>query len=372
MTEPIKGVSLSMKMIKNIFLTMTVMFIGNSYADEIDDMLQEVSSHINKTMGGMYIDEITKLQNTFYSNIDKREFTYVYTILDDSLESNLFDWSLIQGMAIRSFCTDPDMKEILDYTTIGMSYQKLDGTFLHKFNFSNKDCKKDKDTSSSLKSNIGTNYNNSNLRSTQVNLAGKRITIPAPYGFRIESDKEMIDVFSTLFPKDFSIKAIIIPDEYKYVDDLSKYALVVSLIPFEQKTLSDKSFKSMSKIVVEQQYTPLNKIKGGIDKFLDAGIKNFNDKYDMDMDGSISEITSLGLFINKKDAFSLATIMEGEVSVAGEVDATPMVATISYLNLKNKLIVVYLYSDYIDSKDMVWIKSKTKEFVDLLLQANNK
>jgi len=44
---------------------------------------------------------------------------------------------------------------------------------------------------------------------------------------------------------------------------------------------------------------------------------------------------------------------------------------VSYLKIKNRLILVHLFSDYIDNKDILWAKSKTKEIVGLLLKVNN-
>jgi hypothetical protein len=52
-------------------------------------------------------------------------------------------------------------------------------------------------------------------------------------------------------------------------------------------------------------------------------------------------------------------------------DDTPQIGTVSFLRIKNRLVLAYLYSDYIDSKDVIWAKSKTKELVDLLLKVNN-
>ncbi len=343
-------------------------FTNTSFADETDDLLQGISSEINKTMGGMSIDPITKLQNTLYRNLGKREFVYVYVITDDSVSSNSPGWTTIKNKATRSFCTDPEMKIFLDYTTVTMKYQKLNGMFLHKFNFSKNDCNESSYKSKKMDSDLDNRVNST--KSKVINIDDKRITVPSPYGFYIENDKEVLDLFKLIFPKDvITIQAIIFPE--KYDDNFSRYIMIASMVEFEKQVLSDRKFKELSKFLVKQQYTLLNKVKGDIDKVLETGIKNFKDKYDMDVSGSIDETTSLGLFINKDNALSLAVIMEGQFSFDGDVDSTPMIATISYLNLKNRFVVAYVYNEYKDNKNLVWVKSKTRELVDLLLQANN-
>jgi len=203
-----------------------------------------------------------------------------------------------------------------------------------------------------------------------VNIGGKYITIVSPYGFYIENDKDIADLFKDILPKDkVNIQALILPEKYDEND--SRVIAVVSIIEIEKKNMSEKLFNILSRLLVEQQYTFLNKIKDSIDKLDETIRKNLKDKYDVEIYGSIDEATSLGVFINKKNAVGVTTIMEGRWVFEGEVDDVPMIGTMTYLNLKNRLVYAVVYKDYNDSKDVLWVKSKTKELVDLLLEVNN-
>ena len=340
-------------------------FSNISVADEIDDLLHKTSSDLNKTMSGMTIDKVTKLRNTIYLNTDKREFIYGYKITDDSLDRYSFDWAYLKKNATNSFCTNPDLKVLLDLTTITMSYTGYDGTFLHEFNFSKNDCSYS--DSSKLESKSG--ISNYNSKSTIINLGGNKVTISSPYGFHIENDNELIKILKTMFSSgEMSIKVILSPD----IDsDRFRIMMVVTLSKFEDKNISKKEFKYLSKILVEQQYTLLSTVKDRVDKVVESSIGSINDSYNLNAEASIDEMTSMGVFIDKEDAVSMAVEVKAQISMDGYSDNTPQIATMSFLRIKNRLVVAYLYSDYIDGKDIAWAKSKTNELIDLLLKANN-
>lgn len=347
-----------------IFIALT----SNSFADEIDNILKEVSDYLNKEQSDTYVDRITKLRNTLYQKqAGKREFIYFYTITDNSLSKNSLDWDFLNNRSINIWCTDPEQREMLDLTSVTYSYSLPDGGFLNKINFSKDDCQ---DSSKSGKSvNLDYTSNAFFTKSKQIDIGGKKITIKSPYGFYIEDSAEIIDFFEQIFPKEMiDVQAIILPK--KNNEDFARYIVVVSLSKFKGY-ISDSRFDVLSKALVKQQYTLLNKVKDKTDKLVIDAMKNINDKYDMDASGSIDEMTSLGVFIDKDDAVSMAAIMEGQFSFDGEVDSTPMIGSVSYLNLKDRLVVFYVYDNYTDNKNLIWVKSKTKELVDLLLQVNN-
>ena len=355
-----------MKLLK-IFLIF-IAITGNSFADVIDDLLKKQSDNLNKEMSGMTLDRVTKIRNTIYqNNLGKREFTYFYLITDNSLDKYAFDWDFLKSNAINSWCTNPELRYVLDLTSVTFSYSLSDGKFLHKFNFSKDDCK-----DSSISDNaVNLDYISNPVftKSKQIDIGGKKITIKSPYGFYIENSKEIIDFFEQIYPKDIiEVQAIILPE--KYDENFTRNIVVASLSNFKSY-VSDSQFDALSKVLVKQQYTLLSKVKDKTDKIIEDAMKNLNDNYDMEVSGSLDELTSLGLFINKDDAVSLAAIMEGQISFDGEVDSTPMIGSFSYLNLKGRLAVVYVYDEYIDNKNLIWVKSKTKELVDLLLEVNN-
>jgi hypothetical protein len=47
-----------------------------------------------------------------------------------------------------------------------------------------------------------------------------------------------------------------------------------------------------------------------------------------------------------------------------------MVGSTTMVNIKDRLLYIYIYSTYKSSMDITWVKGKTKEFVNLLLENN--
>ena len=347
--------------VRVLVLMFVFVFPAVSVADRIDDMLFEVSSKMNKEMSEMYIDKITKLRNTLYRNIDKREFMYFCRITDSSLDKNSIDWSLLKKIAINTWCTTPSQKPIFNLTTVTYSYTGYDGTFFHEYNFSKDDCN---DSSNSKLE----DKDDANLNSATIDVGGKDILVTAPYGFRIVNDQELISILKSMSPaENIEAEVFISPD----VESERWRQLLIATFPgLKDKNISKRSFKFISKSLVEQQHTLLNKVKDKVDESLESGIRSVNDKYDLNAAGSIDEMTSFGVFIDKENVVSMAAEVKGKFSMDGYSDSTPQIVTMSFVRVKNRLIAAYVYSDYIDGKDVVWAKSKTKEFVSLLLKEN--
>jgi len=202
-----------------------------------------------------------------------------------------------------------------------------------------------------------------------INIGGKYITVSSPYGFHIETDKEMLEVLESLFPKDkVSLKVVISPN----IDNEKYRSIMIATIPqLKDKNIFKEEYKYISKILVEQQYTMLNQYKDMVNEGVEYAATAFNNEFNNNTVASVDELTTLGVFIDKENVISMAVIVSGQITSDDFSDNTPQISTVSFLRIKNRLILAYLYSDYIDSKDILWAKSKTKELVELLLKVNN-
>ena len=63
-------------------------------------------------------------------------------------------------------------------------------------------------------------------------------------------------------------------------------------------------------------------------------------------------------------------IVNSNVSKNGINYPLLQVNSLSIVFVKNKMVYVYIYSDYDSEKDITWIEDKTKETVNLLIKNN--
>jgi hypothetical protein len=216
---------------------------------------------------------------------------------------------------------------------------------------------------------IGTVY--ADARNFSIKVHNTEINVRAPDGFYESSyiDPLVSEIFSKLMPDDLRIHAILIPKDG--MDDDSRYMVLVTVKEVEKLKLSQRMFdKEIRKIMREQQFTLMNSLKDEINDLFIEKSNTFSNDYDMNISLKTNEMTSLGVFLDNSDSIGFATIMNMEVSAEEYSDKSPIINATVFSKVKNKLIVIYIYSEYRSMKDVVWVKAKAKEFTSLLLINN--
>ena len=109
-------------------------------ADEIDDMLFEMTSDLNSSLP-MRVDSLTTWDSSIYLKSENL-FTYLYT-LDNYDGRSDYDVSVLNDFfnnVITKFCTDPETRFLLGLTDVSMKYFNLNGEYLFKNEFSENQC----------------------------------------------------------------------------------------------------------------------------------------------------------------------------------------------------------------------------------------
>jgi len=109
-------------------------------ADEIDDMLFEMTSDLNSSLP-MRVDSLTTWDSSIYLKSENL-FTYLYT-LDNYDRRSDYDASVLNDFfnnVITKFCTDPETRFLLGLTDVSMKYFNLNGEYLFKNEFSENQC----------------------------------------------------------------------------------------------------------------------------------------------------------------------------------------------------------------------------------------
>ena len=199
-----------------------------------------------------------------------------------------------------------------------------------------------------------------------VDVGGKGITLKSPSGFHISNDSSVLEFWQTALDK-FSIRAAIVPNNG---GDDSRSMVILTNPSSDKFNLTKDLFIDATRVLIRSQATLIESLKGEIKEFNEIASKKLKEKYGVNYKSSVDDSTKVNVFIDTDSAVSFFSIIEGSFSLASYVDNSPQVASISYLRLKDKLIVLNMYSAYRDIDDIVWIKKKTKEVVALLISAN--
>ena len=198
-----------------------------------------------------------------------------------------------------------------------------------------------------------------------INVDGKEITLKAPDGFHMSNDPNVLEFWQTALGK-FSIRAAIVSNN----GDDSKSMVVLTSPSSDKLNLNKNLFIDATRVLIRNQANLVKALKGEIKEFNETASKKIKEKYGVDYKNSIDDSTKANVFIDTDNAVSFFSILRGKLSFEGHVDNSPQAGSISYLRLKDKLVVLNIYSSYSGIDDIDWIMKKTKEVVGLFLESN--
>jgi len=201
-------------------------------------------------------------------------------------------------------------------------------------------------------------------------LDNSEINVRAPNGFYDASsvNPEFLKFIKTFYPETFDIHTVLVPKPP--FDKEGRYIILLTLSGFDGRNATGKQFDNLRDFMREQQYTFMSEMGEDAKKFIESGVSSVNDKYDEKYNLIVNEITPLGVFIDNSKSLSFSAIMSRDETKNGNTVRALQVASTTYLHIKNKLLVSYLYSDFNSEKDLVWLKAKTQELIGLLLKYN--
>ena len=129
-----------MKKLLTLLFSLSFLSSHSVIADEIDDMLFEMTSDLNSSLP-MRVDSLTTWDSSIYLKSENL-FTYLYT-LDNYDRQSDYDASVLNDFfnnVVTKFCTDPETRFLLGLTDVSMKYFNLNGEYLFKNEFSENQC----------------------------------------------------------------------------------------------------------------------------------------------------------------------------------------------------------------------------------------
>ena len=217
---------------------------------------------------------------------------------------------------------------------------------------------------------IGSVYADSKNFSFKANWT--KINVTTPDGFYESSNiyPDRVEELKTFYPDSLKVRAVLAPKGIPATERLSRYILLVTYKKADKQKITQKFFDDLRELMREQQLTFINDYKDMIDDALEGGTSKVLKKYDVEIITEIGETVPLGVFIDNEKVISLNIIANSNISNNGINYPLLQVSSTSIVFVKNKIVYVYIYSDYDSEKDIIWIEDKTKETVNLLIRNN--
>ena len=100
---------------------------------------------------------------------------------------------------------------------------------------------------------------------------------------------------------------------------------------------------------------------------LDQGMSDLN-KRETHVD--LPQLTRLGEFDTRPNVYSVMLLMNMTATSADSVTTTPLLGTLTYLRVKDRMIYVYSYRKYSAAEDINVLRDFTKQWVTQILAAN--
>jgi hypothetical protein len=199
-----------------------------------------------------------------------------------------------------------------------------------------------------------------------------KINVRTPDGFYESSNiyPERLEFVRTFYPDYLMVHAVLVPKGIPDTERLSRYMILVTNKKADKHKITQSFFDETRDLMREQQFTLINEYRDMIDDALEEGTSKVFNKYDVDFITEIGETVPLGVFIDNEKVISLNMISNTNISNNGINHSFLQLMSFSMVFVKNKIVNVYIYSDFDSEKDIIWIEAKTNELVNLLINNN--
>lgn len=153
-------------------------------------------------------------------------------------------------------------------------------------------------------------------------------------------------------------------------EGLQTYVLVETPVAIEHMQISTPQFAELRDTLHAQHDTLFSDHREATDQTIRESIERFNKSYGTKMDFSQPQFASIGIVSEGRHQISVAYRLTANIVVDGTETHTDQAVVINTLLTANKLLYVYVYTDYNEGKGLVEAISISKEFLEKALRAN--
>ena len=210
-------------------------------------------------------------------------------------------------------------------------------------------------------------------------IGGVKITISAPQGF-VEPSSVSADLRhfgETITPPTnrllalFVLDADIIRSAAGKAPEFKRYFMAQTLRKIESLSLSLRDFAKIKDIVRKQHQELFDRQKSTNQSNIDSAMHNLGQRYDNpSLSLRLGDTLALGVFDERENSISVATVTKYKVMLHGKSDEVPMAVVMTFAFAKGKTFYLYTYSTYKSDADLQWVRSASQEWVSRIAGLN--
>jgi hypothetical protein len=221
-------------------------------------------------------------------------------------------------------------------------------------------------------------------QSVSIDIGEQTIHLPAPEGFyEVNHFSESIRKFTeTLTPPENRLLAVfvsgkafgqIMKDDSTWIKNNAtlgdRYMMIQVFREDENKIVSSMEYAQF-KDSLKQEQLPFEKIKGRVGAIIKKATDEISKEHDIALDYKYDKPVSLGVFIDKPDVVAFAVLMKTQRVLNRTSTLSFQIGGTSVLKTKNKILFIYVYSNFDTTEDLAWVQAVSSRWVDQILLAN--
>lgn len=209
-------------------------------------------------------------------------------------------------------------------------------------------------------------------RSLEVSIGGDRFELNSPDGFHEISglSPDLRSIMETVTPPINRLLGVFVSERdlgrILNNDDLEfdRYMLLQTNRQLENRKISENDFKQIASIIRDQQNTLLEDYREKIDSLASEASRDLSENLDLSIDLKIGQQYPLGVFHDTPGVISLAHIGKYRMQIQGQGQEYVMVFSTTLMVVNQRLLYLYVYSEFEDQSDIDWVRSTTIAWID--------
>jgi hypothetical protein len=210
----------------------------------------------------------------------------------------------------------------------------------------------------------------------RIEVGDTKINVHAPLDFYeiSELSPETRKYFEIMTPPSNSLLAVFVSEDdlgrimKGESPNLQRYMILQTPRNFANNNISEMQFNQLVTYLKEQHNMLLSDMKDKIGSYLDDAADQISKDKDISLDMKIGQQVPLGILFEKLGILSFVNLIKFQVTVDGKSVDSVVVASTSLLKVKDRILYAYVYSIYDNQEDINWVRAKTKEWMDLILE----
>ena len=223
-------------------------------------------------------------------------------------------------------------------------------------------------------------------KDVEIAIEDTKIAIPQPSGF-IEITEESAPFHETFLetvtPSNMRLLTAficeedfisILNDEVASCDQKGRRIIVTISKRRGFTKLTEAEFKQLTQVVRQEISDVLARFndENRFSKEAQEGVKEFNALYGTAFKADMGKVIPLGIFSDKEHVLSYAVLSKMKAGIGNSTDCEFVAAiTNSFLLVKNRPLIIYVYTKCSSKEDLDWIRSKTESWLDAIVDKNS-